>query len=540
MNKKLIYAAIFAFSLGITSCSLDEDVKDQLPEEEGYKNPQLIYLNTVANLYTQIGASGGGEGIGGTDRGLYDISTFTADEAVLPIRGGDWEDGGLWKRLFTHTWDKSEGPFKASWDYLYKVIGLSNRSVDKLNELIEKDPSNIYLPIYKSEVRAVRAIMYYYLLDLFARVPIVESSKTTIAEVKQNSRSEVFAWVVKELQESAPFLPNVRSNFTGEYYGRVTRPVAYTYLAKLALNAQVYNDNDWTDNGGVPNGSTDFPFNSGNVICWDAAVNYCDSVATVGYQLTTKMSDNFKVKNETSSENIFTIPMDPNLYTARMMYLIRSRNYAQGAAYNQGGWNGAAATLDAYNAFTTSATSGDIRKDETYYYGKVKGPNGDFIMNGDVELEYKPEAVAVDVSGSIYEKTAGARMFKYEVDLTAQADGQLQNNDYVIFRYADILLMKAEAKVRKANGASAAGQAEFDEVRSRSLGATKTATLDNILTERMLEFAWEGVRRQDLVRFGKFTKAISGRPASEPYRNVFPIPAEVDQLNDNITQNAGY
>ncbi|MGL5318971.1 MAG: RagB/SusD family nutrient uptake outer membrane protein, partial [Bacteroidales bacterium] len=231
---------------------------------------------------------------------------------------------------------------------------------------------------------------------------------------------------------------------------------------------------------------------------------------------------------------------DPNMYTARMMYLIRSRNYSHGAAYNQGGWNGASATLDAYNTFTVSALSGDTRKDETYFYGKVKGPNGDFIMNGDAELEYKPEAVDVDVSGSIYEKTAGARMFKYEVDITAQADGQLQNNDYVIFRYADILLIKAEAKVRKANGAATAGQAEFDAVRGRSMGTFKTATLDNILTERMLEFAWEGVRRQDLIRFGKFTKAISGRPASDTYRNVFPIPAEVDLLNENITQNTGY
>ena len=251
MNKKLIYALLASFSLGFTGCSLHEDIKDQLPEEEAYKTPTLIYLSTVANLYTQIGSSDGGNGIGGTDRGLYDISTFTADEAVLPIRGGDWEDGGLWKRLFTHTWGNGEGPFKASWDYLYKVVGLCNRSIDKINELIEQDPENIYLPLYKSEARSIRAIMYYYLLDLFARVPIVESSNTLISDIQQSPRSEVYAWVVKEFQESLPDLKNTRSNYTGEYYGRVTRPVAFTYLAKLALNAEVYNDDNWIDNGGI-------------------------------------------------------------------------------------------------------------------------------------------------------------------------------------------------------------------------------------------------------------------------------------------------
>ena len=164
--------------------------------------------------------------------------------------------------------------------------------------------------------------------------------------------------------------------------------------------------------------------------------------------------------------------------------------------------------------------------------------DGSYVMDGDVEFEYQPEAIAVDVSGSIYEKTAGARMFKYQVDLTAQAAGQLQNNDYVIFRYADVLLMKAEALVRKGDTGSA--QTYFNEVRTRSKAESQTVSLDNILNERMLELAWEGVRRQDLIRFGSYIKAINGRPASAPFRIVFPIPSEVVNLNEKISQNPGY
>ena len=99
-------------------------------------------------------------------------------------------------------------------------------------------------------------------------------------------------------------------------------------------------------------------------------------------------------------------------------------------------------------------------------------------------------------------------MKKYEVDPTATKDGKLMENDIVLFRYADALLMKSEAKVR--NGAN--GDEELNEVRSRVNASPRTATLENILAERQLELAWEGWRRQDLVRFGKFTRAYSSRP----------------------------
>ena len=95
MKRKLLYSFFIAAAMSFSGCSsfLEENPVDQMPESEAYKNPEMIYLNTVANLYTKIGADAGGSGLAGTDRGLYDLNTFCADDAILPTRGGDWDMG---------------------------------------------------------------------------------------------------------------------------------------------------------------------------------------------------------------------------------------------------------------------------------------------------------------------------------------------------------------------------------------------------------------------------------------------------------------
>lgn len=535
MKKKILYSLIVgALVFGFNACSLDEKPIDQLPEDEAYKSQQLIYLNAVAGLYTEIGADGGGSGLGGTDRGLNDLNVFTGDEAVLPTRGADWYDGGLWVGLYQHKWTATNDLTKGAWDYLYRVIGKCNQSIDNMQFYLDKDPENVYLEEYIGEVRAVRAMFYYYLLDNFARVPIVTSSTTEIADVKQSERSEVFDFVKTELQEAVPSLKSAKSASTGEFYGRMTKSVAYFLLAKLALNAQVYSDNDWEDNNGIPNGSTSFTVDGTDVGAWKAVVKYCDLITDEGYTLNPNYSANFAVKNENSVENIFVIPMDPTLYKARNMYMIRSRHYAHGKAWGQDGWNGAAATTDLLRVFREGSV--DPRLEMCFFTGKVKGPDGSEVVDGDVVLEYKPDAIKLNTSGEATEKTAGARWAKYEYDANAQAGGQLVNNDFVLYRYADVLLMKAEALVRDGQN----GDSVMKQVRDRVGASERPATLDNILKERMLELSWEGFRRQDLIRFGQFNKAVMDRDPSEPYRKVFPIPLAVLENNPNLSQNPKY
>jgi hypothetical protein len=520
--------------LGFSACSLDETPLDQLNDDESYKTPELIYLNAVSKLYNEIGSSSGGSGLAGTDRGLYDLNVFTADEAVLPTRGADWYDGGLWVNLYQHQWTATNDLVKSAWDYLYRVVGKCNISIDKMQSILDQNPDNIYLPQYIAEVKAIRAMYYYYLLDNFARVPIVTSSATEIKDVKQSDRSEVFTFVKDELQAAVPELKSAFSASTGEYYGRVTKAVAYYLLAKLALNAQVYADNDWEDNGGVPNGSTSFTVDGTDMGAWKATIHYCDLIAAEGYKLNNSYSANFSVENENSPENIFVIPMDPTSYSARNMNCVRTRHYAHGQAWGQDGWNGSAATTDLLAVFREGGE--DPRLEMCFFTGKVQGPDGSEVMDGDVPLEYKPDAIKLNTTNEATEKTAGARWKKYEFDPSAQAAGQLVHNDYVLYRYADVLLMKSEAMVRDGQD----GDAPLKEVRDRVGASTRPATLANILKERMLELSWEGFRRQDLIRFGQYNKAVMDRPASDPYRKVFPIPFAVVELNTNLTQNPKY
>ena len=538
MKHRFFALSVLALSLSLTSC-LDETPKDQIPETEIYDSANSLYVNAVASLYNYIGAHEEGEGLQGTCRGIYDYNTLTTDEAIIPIRGGNWYDGGLWENMYDHTWTATDTDLYNVWKYLYKVIVLSTKSLETIEKykalLTEQQRVD-----YSAEVRAVRAMYYYYAMDMFGRIPILQSSTQKTAEIRQSNRSDVFWYVVKELQDVAPLLANEHSNLQGNYYGRVTRPVAWFLLAKLSLNAEVYTDDNWTDSS-RPDGKTimfDIEGNKKNA--WQTCVHYCDLITAAGYTLEADYSKNFAVHNEGSTENIFTIPLDKNLYLNEFHYLFRSRHYAHGGAYSGASENGTCATLHtmAVNGFGTETP--DARLDMNFYTGKVEVDGKYVTLDDGTPLEYKPLAVEKNLTASPYLETAGARMKKYEVDRTAYSDGRMPNNDIVLYRYADVLLMKSEAKVR--NGES--GDEEMNAVRSRVGMPSLSATLDNILNERLLELVWEGWRRQDMIRFGTYGKQYDIHTPSEAdkkgYTTVFPIPEKTHELNPNLKQNPGY
>lgn len=538
MKHRFFALSVLALSLSLTSC-LDETPKDQIPETEIYDSANSLYVNAVASLYNYIGAHEEGEGLQGTCRGIYDYNTLTTDEAIIPIRGGNWYDGGLWENMYNHTWTATDTDLYNVWKYLYKVIVLSTKSLETIEKhkalLTEQQRVD-----YAAEVRAIRAMYYYYAMDMFGRIPILQSSTQKTADIRQSNRSDVFWYVVKELQDVAPLLANEHSNLQGNYYGRVTRPVAWFLLAKLSLNAEVYTDDDWTDSS-RPDGKTimfDIEGNKKNA--WQTCVHYCDFITAAGYTLEADYTKNFAVHNEGSTENIFTIPLDKILYLNEFHYLFRSRHYAHGGAYSGASENGTCATLHtmAVNGFGTETP--DARLDMNFYTGKVEVDGKYVTLDDGTPLEYKPLAVEENLTASPYLETAGARMKKYEVDRTAYADGRMPDNDIVLYRYADVLLMKSEAKVR--NGES--GDKEMNAVRSRVGMPSLSATLDNLLNERLLELVWEGWRRQDMIRFGTYGKQYDIHTPSEAdkkgYTTVFPIPEKTHELNPNLKQNPGY
>lgn len=542
---KRIYSILFAsFSLlSWTSCSsyLEENPKDRLDEETAYSTLSDVQKNGVLSLYNYVGGYVDSQGLQGTGRGIYDLNTFTTDEAIMPTRGGDWYDGGFWQGLYLHRWGVNNEAIYATWEYLYRTVILCNGSLERIQDFAEKHPEENVADCV-AEVRALRAMFYYYIMDLFGSVPLIEKSDPAVEDIVQEKRSKVFNFIVKELTESSSLLSEERSNQPGVYYGRMTQPVVWFLLAKLALNAEVYTDDDWTD-GSRPDGkSIFFEVEGQHLNAWQTVNYYCEKITAAGYTLEKDYKANFAVFNESSEENIFVIPMSKTLYTNQFIYLFRSRHYNHAKAYGLSGENGSSATKEVLETFGYDTPQVDARFDYCYFAGPVKDLEGNQILldDGVTPLVYEPWNVALDVSGKPYEKTAGARMKKYEVDKTGLKDGKLLDNDIVLFRYADVLLMQSEAKVR--NGEN--GDAELNLVRSRVGMAPRAATLENLLDERMMELAWEGWRRQDMIRFGVFTRSYSCRPQlpgeENGYTTVFPIPEKVIDMNPQLHQHKGY
>ena len=534
--KKIILPALAALTL--TAC-LSEDPRDRIDEDQTFNSAITLYLNTVGNLYHYIGGNNDSEGLQGTARGIYDINTFTTDEAILPTRGGDWYDGGLWLSLYWHTFSPGTQPIEGAWNYLYKVIVMCNQSLDLIqrhNDLLTSQQE----AIFTSEVRALRAIYYYYLLDLFGSVPYVRTATTSLEQAEQVSRSTLFKNVWDALINALPNLANERSNWEGEYYGRITRHVAWFVLAKMALNAEIWMDDNWTDEVRPDGRNIMLDCEGKQLNAWDACIYWCEKLTAAGYQLEDSYATNFAVYNEDSKENIFTIPMDKDLYTNQFVYLFRSRHNNHGAALGMAAEDGTCATVSSVLTYGYGTPDQDNRYSINLYSDTLYLDGHVVLLDNGEPLVYQPLHVMPILTGLPFEKTAGARMKKYETDRTAYLDGKLQDNDIVLFRYADVLLMEAEAKVR--NGQD--GSREFNKVRKRAGMEEREATLNNILNERLMELHWEGWRRQDLVRFDRFHLQYDQRPQlsteDDRHTTVFPIPGRAIALNSRLVQNPGY
>lgn len=525
---------------------LDEKPSDRVDGD--INNINDLYLNAVAARYADVGGHANSQGLQGTGRGVYDLNTFTTDEAIVPTRGSDWYDGRLWQDLYQHKFAGLD-PIGDTWNYLMKAIMGCNGSLEQIDRFGKTHP-DARLEAYRAEVRGLRAMFYFYAIDLYGRVPLFTSSAPSVADLKLRNRSEAIKYVIDELQQAIPDLSEAHSNVRGEYYGRFTSPVACFLLAKIFLNSEVYCDDDWTD-GTRPDGKNIKWTVGGNVMnSWEACQYYCGRITAAGYELEVVFENNFLVHNEASIENIFTIPMDKYLYQNQYCYLFRSRHYNHAAAMGLNGENGPCATLDALRIFglkegDIEGTGPDVdpRFVKTYYSGQVFDLNNKQVLLDDgTPLVYEPWAVACDVSSTPYEKTAGARMKKYEVDPNGTKDGNQSDNDIVLFRYADVLLMQCEAMLR--NG-QAGAEADFllNSVRSRVGAPDRTATLENVLNERLLELAWEGWRRNDMIRFNVYGEEYWEHPRSSAdikgYTTVFPIPGEILSLSGS-EQNPGY
>ena len=561
--KKVLVSSMLILGGLFSACSgfLDEDPKSKIPEEEAYKSEKLVYVNTIATIYTSFG----NRLYGSTDN-VHTLQEFSSDAWILPGRPGDWVDGGKWQSLFLHNYGPGNATIKSTWNALYTIIGNCNTSIDNLETFIQAGGES-YLQDYQYEARAVRAILYYHLVDLFGRVPLVTSSKTVMADVNQSSRSEVYQFIVDELTDCIPHLPSGKCQNMGKYYGRVTKAVGYMAMAKVAINSPILSKDDWNDGSLVGGIAKVAPYvnQAGKNIkialdgttrdAWETVL-YCQKqIEKEGYSLQPNFSQNFSKTNDSSVENIWTQPSDGTTYKVSDYNPTRTLYAAHASAYGLQGWNGACATVEQMKVFKYGTDEQDPRMDMTFFYGPVfvDGKPIDAGLGDGAQLCYNPMDVVVDFKEDVPNqilKFAGARMSKYEVDNTTSSYLN-HNNDKVFWRYADALLLAAEAKVRMGQS----GDAEVNEIRDRvQAGQKSNVTLQDILDERMLEFSYEGMRRQDQIRFGTYTEPTTDRYAgvhhnvatgdyvvdNTGFTTVFPIPTSVLELNTKLTQNPGY
>ena len=561
--KKVLVSSMLILGGLFSACSgfLDEDPKSKIPEEEAYKSEKLVYVNTIATIYTSFG----NRLYGSTDN-VHTLQEFSSDAWILPGRQGDWVDGGKWQSLFLHNYGPGNATIKSTWNALYTIIGNCNTSIDNLETFIQAGGES-YLQDYQYEARAVRAILYYHLVDLFGRVPLVTSSKTVMADVNQSSRSEVYQFIVDELTDCIPHLPSGKCQNMGKYYGRVTKAVGYMAMAKVAINSPILSKDDWNDGSLVGGIAKVAPYvnQAGKNIkialdgttrdAWETVL-YCQKqIEKEGYSLQPNFSQNFSKTNDSSVENIWTQPSDGTTYKVSDYNPTRTLHAAHASAYGLQGWNGACATVEQMKVFKYGTDEQDPRMDMTFFYGPifVDGKPIDAGLGDGAQLCYNPMDVVVDFKEDVPNqilKFAGARMSKYEVDNTTSSYLN-HNNDKVFWRYADALLLAAEAKVRMGQS----GDAEVNETRARvQAGQKSNVTLQDILDERMLEFSYEGMRRQDQIRFGTYTEPTTDRYAgvhhnvatgdyvvdNTGFTTVFPIPTSVLELNTKLTQNPGY
>lgn len=502
---KYIYkiAIVLIASFSLYNCTeLESDVSDFIPGDKYPENSeQAIRVANPVFTKNQSMLDGGG---------WWFLQEVTSDEAVAPTRGSDWDDGGKWRVLHTHTWGNTTEAINQLWGLIYDAVPRANRAI----ELLEVNAENPEVAKVLAQTIVARAYYYYLAIDNFGDVPFPRTFTNADEFPSRTPRSEVFQTIVQDILDNINNLPNPTP---GVASSSINKGTAYALLAKLYLNAQVYT--------GTP--------------MWTETINACNDLMDLGYTLEGNALDPFLTDNGSSKENIYTIAYDEDKFTGFNFHM-RTLHYLSQQTFKMdvAPWNGFAILENTYNLFESS----DARI-KGLLVGQQYAKDGSEIIDdvAGTNLILTPAIPALLMDANTYSineiRNSGVRVAKWEIKEGAK--GNL-SNDFAIFRLADFKLIKAEALVRRdGNGA---GDALVNEIKLRAKAPTTgNYSLQDILDERGRELLWEGTRRQDLIRFGKFNDAWWNKNTSPTTRNIFPVPQFAINANDNLLpQNPGY
>ncbi|MFZ4548721.1 MAG: RagB/SusD family nutrient uptake outer membrane protein [Bacteroidales bacterium] len=502
--KKITYILLLVVLTAISCTKLDMDPKSQLTDQNAYQTKSDL-LGGLSGVYSTAGCY---------MDGLFKVNEACTDEAVVPARGGDWKSIDL-QSLHKHTWTVENGEINNAYNNLSSGIAQANLFIKALRG---SGLTGTDVDIIEAEARFVRAFHYYNMIDMFGNVPIITDVVDPSNPPANNTRAQVFTFLETELKEIAAILPATSD------IGRVNVNAANFLLAKVYINAKVFT----------------------GTAQWDKSIEYCNKIIDAGvYHLADDYKSIFNYDNDNSPENIYAFRDNASTSTWGSGYYIHffTLHYSQGPQFGltSGGWNGFSTTKSFYEKFTPTD-----KRNYIFLVGQQLGPNGEILYcrDGVTPLIFTPEYTTAEGIDNAAE-TDGARVLKY----IPGGAGPLYflNNDFAIFRYADVVLMKAEAIL---NGGvdpkGATALALVNSVRARAfesgdpLRALPSVDLNILLDERGREFTWELLRRNDLIRFGKFTAAWDMKGVSEPFRALFPIPSQQIGANKNLKQNDGY
>lgn len=514
----LLTASVLSF----TACTkLEEKLNSDAPYVPGGAaagNPASLLLAAYKAQVSPLG----------DQARVWSLETHSTDEVMGPTRGGDWDDNGVWRVIHNHKWDADH-----SWNReTFRELALAQFAA---TSVLDNNPS----AQQAAEAKFLRAHAMFWALDLWDQVPFRPTSSGDLNKSLPENKKGTAAvdFLIGELNAAIPALPAVRGT------GIASKDAARALLMKLYLNKGAYG------NRKTPT------FAAADM---NQVIALADQIlANPLYSFAANYFDNFAPMNhQIGNEIIYTVRFDPATGEGSNANGPNSRYFCT-LHYNQNpsGWNGFTTLGDFYDKFE----AGDLRKSQSYTgLTNVSGMKAGFLFG----QQYDQNSVALkDRKGAplSFTKTAllketgnnlevtGIRVIKYIPDYTSSFPA---NNDLVIFRLSDIILMKAEAILRggtattSVGGYGATAVELVNKIRThatRGASALGSVTLDQLLDERGRELYWEGWRRNDLIRFGKFLAPMWEKSnTSGDERLLYPIPNDQLTINPNLSQNPGY
>ncbi|ANI90077.1 starch-binding protein [Arachidicoccus ginsenosidimutans] len=551
--KKCKYLILFVVpAYLIYSCTkLDSSAYHSIPADDYYKNKDEV-ISAVLRPYTHTNAWATSAG----QIGWWRVSELAADQLAWPRKGIDGDDQGRWRFLHYHTWTSDGDLISTPWTLLWTGLGYCNSAIENIGTrdaasmgITEEEKKN-----YVAEMKLLHAFYYIRIMDLWGNVPWVTSIEqehpTTIP------RARIFDSIEAEIKANINLVPNLSE----QLLGRMSKAGAYAMLVELYLNAE-----QWSGKAR-----------------WQDCINACDSLidnkagGVVDNRLTldSNLTETYLPNNKASQEQIFAIVY--NHQSANWNAGFPSDFYHFNQKFIYGGTvtgnNGIVLIPGVYSTYDDQ----DKRKKEWFFIGPMwyydpitKKDNADttqpvmgyreysgkqLVFVDDIrrysELKPGQDSSSLPSDMTTGEENSGVRFNKYK--LGAQDDPNYQSTSWMIYRLTWIYYAKAEALMRL-NGGKATQEAvdlinacrkrDFDpKVWAAKQYTVNDFTMDSLLAERGREFIFEGYRREDIIRFGKFLTGTwwDHKPTNDKNKLLFPVPIAQLALNPNLKQNPGY